>query len=135
MMATNFNSSETAKRRAIVLVVEDEPLLRYALASELSEAGFQVVEAANTDEAETVLATGSPVDVLITDVQMPGPRDGMVLAEIVRTTRPTTKIIVASGRPPQSNVATLADAFFSKPYDLDRVIRDISSMVGSHQNA
>lgn len=135
MMATDLSSSGTAQRHATILVVEDEPLLRFALASELSEAGFRVVEAANTDEAESVLATGARIDLVITDVQMPGRRDGMVLAEIVRAARPDTKIIVTSGRPPQSNVATVADAFFSKPYDLDRVIRRASSLVGTRETA
>lgn len=119
----------------MVLVVEDEPLLRYALASELSVAGFQVLEAANTDEAETVLTTRSPVDVVITDVQMPGPRDGTVLARMVRAQWPETKVVIASGRPPSEQIRTVADDFFGKPYDLDRVIRRVEALIEKHEAA
>lgn len=137
MTATNLSGRRAARRRATVtiLVVEDEPLLRFALASEIAAAGFHVLEAANTDEAESVLATGAPIDLLITDIQMPGPRDGVALAETVRAIRPRAKIIVASGRPPPMGIDALADAFFAKPYDLDGVVRRVSSMVGTRENA
>ena len=130
MMAKKLSTPAEARSPATVLVVEDEPLLRYALASELDAAGFQVLEAGNTAEAETVLAAGAPVDVLVTDVQMPGPRDGMVLAQMVRAQWPETKVIIASGRPPPQSVSTVADAFYPKPYDLDRVIGYIETLTG-----
>lgn len=133
--AKKVSTRAEAKRTTTVLVVEDEPLLRYALASELGVAGFNVLEAANTDEAETVLATRAPVDVLITDVQMPGPRDGMVLAQMVRSRWPETKVIVASGRLPPERVSAVADHFFSKPYDLDQVIRRVEALIGKRQTA
>ena len=128
MMAKKLSTRDEAKSPATVLVVEDEPLLRYALASELDAAGFRVLEAGNTAEAETVLAADSPVDVLVTDVQMPGPRDGMVLARMVRDQWPETKVIVASGRPPPDCVSAVADAFYGKPYDLGRVIGHIETL-------
>lgn len=71
---------------------------------------------------------------MITDVQMPGDRDGMALANLVRSQYPDTKIIVTSGRPP-SDIGSVADAFFSKPYDLDDVVQRISHMVGSRAGA
>lgn len=130
MTAKKVSTRADAKGTATVLVVEDEPLLRYALASELRATGFQVLEAANTDEAETVLMSCAPVDALITDVQMPGPRDGIVLARMVRSQWPGTKVIVASGRPPPEHVSKVADDFFSKPYDLDLVIGRIAALTG-----
>lgn len=130
MMAKKLSTHDPAKGAATVLVVEDEPMLRYALASELDAVGFQVIEAGSTAEAATVLAADAPVDVLITDVQMPGPCDGMVLAKMVRTQWPETKVIVASGRPPPPCVSTVADAFYGKPYDLDRVVGHIETLAG-----
>lgn len=130
MMANKLSTCAEGPRPATVLVVEDEPLLRFALASELDAAGFEVLEAGNTAEAETVLAARPPVDVLVTDVQMPGPRDGMVLAKMVRAQSPTTKVIVASGRPPPDCVALVADAFYPKPYDLGRIIDHIETLTG-----
>ncbi|AHB49377.1 transcriptional regulator [Hyphomicrobium nitrativorans NL23] len=129
-MAKKLSTRTEDESPATVLVVEDEPLLRYALASELDAAGFQVLEAGSTAEAEIVLAAGAPVDVLITDVQMPGPRDGMVLARMVRAQWPETKVIVASGRPPPRCVSKVADAFYPKPYDLGRIIDYIETLTG-----
>ena len=128
MMAKKLSTRAEGGSPATVLVVEDEPLLRYALASELDAAGFQVLEAGDTAEAETLLSKDAPVDVLITDVQMPGPRDGMVLAKAVRAQWPETKVIVASGRPPPACVSRVADAFYGKPYDLDRVIGHVQAL-------
>lgn len=130
--ATKYvNEGPRGRNKINVLVVEDEPLLRLALVSELNSAGFQVFEAANTDEADAVLATKAPFDVLITDIQMPGFRDGIALAEIVRETRPEIKIILASGRIPSSEVGDLADAFFGKPYSLNSLIGRASALVGA----
>ena len=68
----------------VVLLVEDELLVRMTAADELEEAGFQVLEAANADVALTVLeARSDEVHVLFTDVHMPGSIDGMELAEQV----------------------------------------------------
>src|SRR3712207_9139809 len=70
----------------VVLLVEDEPLARMTAADELEEAGFQVLEAANADVALKVLeARSDEVQVLFTDVDMPGSMDGLALAEQVRS--------------------------------------------------
>lgn len=136
MAAAKFvNEGPGGRDKINVLIVEDEPLLRFALASELNSAGFQVFEAANSDEADAVLATKTPLDVLITDIQMPGLRDGIALAETVRAMRPEMKIIVASGRAPPSDVSDLADAFYAKPYSLNALIARVSALVGTHQGA
>lgn len=129
------NKGPRGQDKINVLVVEDEPLLRFALASELNSAGFQVFEAANSDEADAVLATQAPLDVLITDIQMPGFRNGIALAETVRETRPEIKIIIASGRIPSSEVGDLADAFFGKPYSLNGLITRVSELVGAREDA
>lgn len=135
MATAKLSDQDAGSRAATVLVVEDEPLLRYALVCELSDAGFEVLEAASTDEAEAVLSSQGAVDLVMTDIQMPGARDGIVLAEIVRATRPEIKIIIASGCPTTSDLSALADAIFIKPYDFGGVVGKISSMIETRENA
>jgi DNA-binding response OmpR family regulator len=114
---------------ATILIVEDDVILRFSLAMELSQAGFFVREAANADEAETVLATGAPVDLVVTDIEMPGSRDGLALAKSVRAFRPHIRLIVVSGIVPDTGIVGVADAFFGKPYDFDRLVLRIRSLL------
>jgi CheY-like chemotaxis protein len=79
-----------------VLVVEDEPQLRFDTVDNLERAGLRTFEAANADEA-IVLMKNHEVDVLITDIDMPGSMDGLGLVATVRSRWPTTRIIVTSG--------------------------------------
>ncbi|MCB8819946.1 response regulator [Microvirga rosea] len=82
----------------VVLLVEDEPLVRMAAADELEEAGFQVLEAGNADVALAVLEVRSDeVHVLFTDVDMPGSMDGMALAEQVYRRWPHVLLLISSG--------------------------------------
>jgi CheY-like chemotaxis protein len=81
-----------------VLVVDDEPFLRLDLAEILRQAGFQVEEASNSDEALTKLNGGSyPLRALVTDVQMPGTMNGYGLAKLVHKRFPQAAIVVISG--------------------------------------
>ncbi len=118
---------------AAILVVEDNPILRFALAHELAQAGYRVREAASADEAETLLGLGTPIDLVVTDIEMPGARDGLALAKIARAFHPHIGIIVVSGIMPKTGIVGVADAFFSKPYDTGRVILRIRSLLGSAQ--
>ncbi len=85
-------------KRPVVLVVEDEFLLRMDAADVIGAAGFEVIEAANADEAIEVLEARSDVTVVFTDIQMPGSMDGLKLARAVRGRWPPIKIIATSGR-------------------------------------
>lgn len=69
----------------VVLLVEDEPLVRLVTADILIEADFHVIEAANADEALTVLSAGVEVDVLLSDVEMPPGPTGYALARFAST--------------------------------------------------
>lgn len=115
---------------ATILIVEDEPILRFTLAMELNQAGFRVREAAGADEAETVLAAGAPVDLIVTDIELTGPRSGIELAQSVRALYPHMRVIVVSAITPGPDIASVADAFFSKPYDTNRLIQRIHSLLG-----
>src|SRR5580698_6723942 len=83
--------------RPIILVVEDEVLIRMMLADELRGRGFDVVEAQNADEALTLLQSPVPVGLVLTDVQLPGAMDGIGLARLLRAARPELKVVIASG--------------------------------------
>ncbi len=84
-------------KRPLVLVVEDEFLLRMDAADVIAAAGFEVVEAANADEAIEILESRSDITVVFTDIQMPGSMDGLKLARAVRGRWPPIKIIATSG--------------------------------------
>jgi CheY-like chemotaxis protein len=104
-------------KRPVVLVVEDEFLLRMDAADAIGAAGFEVIEAANADEAIEVLETRSDITVVFTDIQMPGSMDGLKLARAVRGRWPPIKIIATSGR---LNVGEIdlpeGGRFLPKPY-------------------
>jgi CheY-like chemotaxis protein len=122
-------SSSTCPRRITVLVVEDEILVRLSLAATLRDEGFFVIEAANGDEAVAVLASSTPIDIVLTDVNMPGSLDGVALSRYVRSTRPALKVIVVSGRVDQAVAAEVADAFVPKPYDPARILHAIGRLL------
>ena len=86
--------------RRTVLVVEDEILVRYALAMALRAQGLKVLEASSAGEALALLSSGLPVQVLFSDIQMPGALDGVALAGTVRERYPEVATILTSGKPP-----------------------------------
>jgi DNA-binding NtrC family response regulator len=130
MIAAKLSNRAPERPPATVLVVEDDPILRFTLAMELGQAGFIVREAASAEEAETVLNTGAAVDLVVTDIEMPGARNGLDLAKFVRAFRPHIRVVVVSGILPATGIVGVADAFFGKPYDLDRLILRIRSLLG-----
>lgn len=81
----------------IVLVVEDEVLIRMAVSDYLRECGYSVIEAGNAAEALTVLDTPVQVDAVLTDFIMPGEMDGFGLARWIRANRPGVEVVIASG--------------------------------------
>lgn len=135
MTTPNFSSLAQGRPAATVLVVEDDPILRFTLAMELNRAGFRVREAASADEAETALAAGAPVDLMVTDIEMPGLRDGLELARSVRAFHPQIRVIVVSGIVPEAGIVGVADAFFGKPYDIERLIQRIRALLAPRRRS
>jgi len=118
----------------VVLLVEDEPLVRMAAADDLQDAGFHVLEAANADVALAVLESCSDdVQVLFTDIDMPGSMNGLDLAESVQQRWPHISLLISSAyhRP---GPETLPDdgRFVPKPYCSDDVVQQIRELVTSH---
>ncbi len=103
-----------------ILVVEDDVLVRILVAAYLRECGFDVIEANSADEAIRVLQAGVRVDIVFSDIQMPGSMDGFGLAQWVRRERPGLKIILTSGAARTAKAAgDLCETgpILAKPYD------------------
>jgi CheY-like chemotaxis protein len=84
-------------RSETILVVEDEVLVRMVIADYLRECGYRVIEAGSAEEAITVLTSPEPVDIVFSDVQMPGEMDGFGLATWIRRNQPWLKVLLTSG--------------------------------------
>jgi CheY-like chemotaxis protein len=104
----------SASRRPVVLIVEDEFLLRMDAVDMIAGAGFEVVEAANADEAIEILETRGDVTVVFTDIQMPGSMDGLKLARAVRGRWPPIKIVATSGHLDVGNRSARRRAVFAE---------------------
>ncbi len=117
-----------------VLVVDDDVLIRMSVCDFLRDCGFKVIEAGNAAEAIAVLNAIPDIDVLFSDIQMPGDKTGFDLAHWTRLNYPATKIILTSG------VAKMADAahdlcqnggptFLAKPYYLPDLEERIQALL------
>jgi DNA-binding NtrC family response regulator len=114
--------TESAKH---VLVVDDTVDARLSLSSLLRVVGYTVYEAADAAQALDLLASSMPVDVLITDVEMPGAMNGLELAEHVRAVHPFISVVVASGRNYAEAIRDPAVLFLHKPYDSERLLQHL----------
>lgn len=118
-----------SSERISVLVVEDEALVRMGIVDFLEDQGFRVFEAADADEAISLLTKVAEISVLFTDVDMPGGMDGLRLAAAVRDRWPPIKIIVTSGHLRGDPANLPHDAvFFSKPYNPDVIAKTVRRM-------
>lgn len=109
-------------QRNCILLVEDDFLIRCMLGDELRDAGYRVVEACEATEAISILTTVSP-DLVISDVRMPGPLDGLDLLAHVREISPTLPVIIISGHlHPTQAMNEGATRFLAKPYLLGVVV-------------
>jgi two-component sensor histidine kinase/DNA-binding response OmpR family regulator len=114
-----------------VLVVEDEMLLRMRAVDIVEDAGFTAIEAVNADEALAIIESGSDVDLLFTDIQMPGSMDGLKLAHAVHERWPAIKIILVSGKlTPTDSERPTDSRFFGKPLEVKQMIAEIQEMIG-----
>jgi two-component system, response regulator PdtaR len=118
-----------ATSRSVILIVEDEMLVRMNAVAMIEEAGFDVLEAANAEEAIQLLETHPDISVVFTDIDMPGSMNGIKLAQAVRGRWPPIKIIATSGH---FNVGDgdlpTGGRFLSKPYNSGQIVRAIREM-------
>ena len=111
------------ENRPLVLIVEDEPLIRWNAETALAQAGFAVLSAASADEALVLLESRSDIGVVFSDVAMPGSHDGATLVVLVRMRWPPIGIVLTSGHDRHLPTSLTERArFISKPYrDIDLV--------------
>ena len=115
--------------KPMMLVVDDEPLLRMDLAEMARDAGFETIEAGDASEALTILESRDDIRVVFTDIRMPGAMDGLALAHVVRDRWPPTVIVICSGnsQPRQDELPSNA-VFMSKPCSGPKVANLLSSI-------
>jgi CheY-like chemotaxis protein len=111
-----------------VLVVEDEWLVRSALASYLRETGFSVLEAPDGEIALALIEGGARVDVLVTDVNLAGQMDGWDVGEALRALLPAVAVIYASGAYTAPRRPVSGGLELNKPYSYDEVLDACRSM-------
>jgi CheY-like chemotaxis protein len=119
-----------AAPRPIVLVVEDNSLVRIVIADFLESAGFVVIQAEDGAAALVILASGADFNILFTDVRMPGPIDGAGVALLMRERRPDMPIVVTSGHGVPSPLPT-GGRFVSKPYDNRKVVTLLTDLLAA----
>jgi len=122
----------SATSRPVVLIVEDDFLLRMNAAETIGDAGFDIVEAANADQAIAILETRPDIHVVFTDVQMPGSMDGLKLARFVRGRWPPIKIVATSGfvRVGEDDLPE-GSRFLPKPYRPAQIVATLRELTDS----
>ena len=125
-------STPAGKLRPVVLVVEDDPLLRMLAVEVVEEAGFKAIEAGDADEAVALLESRTDIALVFTDINMPGSMDGLKLAHAVRNRWPPIKILVVSGKQPLQSSDLPSNSFFvSKPYQASALVEELRSIIAS----
>jgi len=106
--------------KGVVLVVEDEPLVRMVAAATIEEAGFETIEAVGAESAIAILEDRKDIRIVFADIHMPGSMDGLRLARIVRNRWPPIELILTSGlmKIGQRDLPERS-VFLAKPYSLD----------------
>jgi CheY-like chemotaxis protein len=117
-------------KRPVVLVVEDEFLLRMNALEMIEDSGFDVFEAGNADEAIAILEARPDIHIVFTDIQMAGSMDGLKLARFVRNRWPPIKIVATSGHH-KFLEGDLPDGgvFLPKPYTYDKIAAVLKQLI------
>lgn len=117
-----------------VLVVEDEPWIRLALVHHLEQGGFDVLEAGSVTEATNILEHTAKIDLVFTDLRLPGEGDGIALAHWIAKNRPGAPVVITSGE--MARVRGLAELcraegfiFLAKPYAHAQVSAKILELI------
>jgi CheY-like chemotaxis protein len=120
--------ADTAETIARVLVTEDDPDVLTIAAETLRLSGYEVYTAANATEALAILKRGTPIDVLFTDIVMPGGINGIALAREARRLRPGIGVLLASGYSSERINADDDMDFIAKPYQMPDLARHLEAV-------
>lgn len=121
--------SEAVSEPPVILVVDDEPIIRLDAVSMIEDAGFVAYEAADAEEALKIISAHPEVSVLFTDINMPGPLDGLELVRRVHDGWPMVQLVIASGRvvPSPEDIPDHGH-FVAKPYQTTAVVALLRSI-------
>jgi CheY-like chemotaxis protein len=119
-------------RRPVVLIVEDEFLLRMNAAETIGDAGFEIVEAGNADDAIAILEARPDIHVVFTDIQMPGAMNGLELARFVRGRWPPIKIVATTGYVSvRKDDLPEGSRFVPKPYRPEQIVATLRDLTAA----
>jgi CheY-like chemotaxis protein len=118
------------RKKPLVLIVEDDALIRWSAVDMLEEAGFVTLAASNADEAMQLLEQRSDIRLVFTDIELPGSMNGLKLAAAIRDRWPPVQLVVTSGdyRLNEQDLP-LGVPFFPKPYDPTAISSQIWQLV------
>jgi CheY-like chemotaxis protein len=132
---TNIAAAERARGGETVLVVDDDPSIRMLLAEVLEELGYGVIEAEDAKQGLDVLKSGRPIDLLITDVGLPGGMNGLQMADAARAVLPGLKILFITGYAEKtfSSAGSMQPGTYTvaKPFALDALANRIKTIISS----
>lgn len=121
----------------VVLLVEDEVLIRLATADHLRASGFKVVEASTAEEAQELIQAGLTVDLVFSDITMPGELDGVALCRWLEKSGIEAPVILASGVPRALDAAKQdcanVQSIATKPYDQDEIVAQIRAILDARR--
>jgi CheY-like chemotaxis protein len=130
-VALNQNVESSLADAPIVLLVEDEPLIRLVASDTLTDAGFRTLEACSAEEAMTLLEAKPEIVALVTDVRMPGPLDGFGLAHLAASRWPETGIVITSAQAlPGEGDLPKGTEFLAKPYQPSALLSAVRKVTG-----
>lgn len=120
-----------AKRISTLLVVEDEIIIRLSVADYLRDCGYRVLEAATATEAQMVFRAGEPIELVFSDINMPGEMNGFALAQWVSREFPDVKVILTSGAAANAPEGRNYELFLAKPYSQKELAEQIKKLLAS----
>ena len=131
--------SAPRKTAPVILIVEDEILIRATLSDYLQDCGLKVLEASNAAEALEILKSGQQtVELVFTDVMLPGEMDGLGLAAWIKANHPDIEVMLTSGHAHKIDAALglgKAESFMMKPYEFHAVARHFMNLVDARERA
>lgn len=115
--------------QATILLAEDEVIIRFAAAEALRDEGYVVLEAADAEEALMIFSVAPEIHIVLTDINMPGPLDGLALARRIKLLEPDLPVLLVSAHPP-SECEGHADGFIRKPFLFSELVWQIQQLIG-----
>jgi two-component system, response regulator PdtaR len=131
MRAVMTDPTANPARAMVILVVEDEWLLREGIADYLQDAGCVVIQAETAERAIDICRSDTPVDILFTDIRLDGSGTGWEVAEAFRDARGDAPVIYASGNPVEPARCVSGSVYFDKPYRPADILRACARLVGA----